>query len=480
MALAELNQKQIQTLDYILNYQPDERVQYSLDEDLIESVEDYIVRVSEVDDYSNSYEILEIPEGLHDEVRETLKEELELELQGALESIFEDRTADAFQFFKEVKRSEDQVIQASSHRYLNLERFLDELEEAGFGFIQYYYTTTDNRKMQFAFRRFPEDGRLIFEQEATEIVRESLQDLSPAEMWAAYANSYLSENRVMENLGGFSPDEIEEALDNPKISAKEEISFLNEQIVDLLRERLYELIHEDTTYLSTIEFLRAGSDDNDGSRVLNNELVDNVSHGQKERLTRYIDRLLEYGLIFKRSDRYILSDEVLRVLDEAEERAKIEAYPIRSKPQAQKVLQDILTRTDEEIKIIDRYFDDTALQLIERTAPPDVRKVILYGEDDRSEDIQNVLNKELTDDSQYRIKKMADQDEPGIPHDRFIIIDNAKVWQVGHSLNGLGNDFSTIFAHTEEDTSEYIQLFDELWQQGKELHNPDAAVPDET
>lgn len=110
--------------------------------------------------------------------------------------------------------------------------------------------------------------------------------------------------------------------------------------------------------------------------------------------------------------------------------------------------------------------------MVESNVPNNVRIRILYSgdvSDDNVEDLKNELNERSLDDSKYELKQMQPLNQESVPHDRFIIIDNDKVWQVGHSLNGLGTAFSTIFSHSEKESSRYVRLFDNLWQEGDDL-----------
>lgn len=49
-------------------------------------------------------------------------------------------------------------------------------------------------------------------------------------------------------------------------------------------------------------------------------------------------------------------------------------------------------------------------------------------------------------------------------HDRLIIVDGRKVWNIGQSLNGLGRRSPTALTHVNEETARLkIQAYDQLW-----------------
>lgn len=469
----ELTDGQIDTLDYILNYDSGERVLHNLTEKELAAVDDIIERRKERDDYSNTYEVLEIPDEHQADVKDAIGTAFEGFREDRLRQIFETQTNDAFQFYNDVAHQDQDVIKPTERKYDNLGYLLERLKGTGYGVIQHYLTTTNNRYLYFSFRDFPADGVDAFEQTAEEIVRENLQSLSQSEMWAAYLNAYLDPSEPLRNLGGFPSHKIKTALENSQVTAKENISFLNEQMKEFLQTRLIDAIQQDHFYLTLLEFLKAGSSPHSTTgRLFSKETLAAIDETRKKELQPYVEQLINKGLILEKSDSYLLTEELLAVLAEVEERTKIESYAIRSLSQAQSRLYDILSAADEEIKIIDRFFDGDALRLIDQNAPNDIRILILYSKDSVEQSLEAELAVDLIDEAKYRIKKMTSLSDGGLPHDRFLIVDNRTVWQVGHSFNGLGNDFSTIFSHSEDNTEEYVTVFDDLWQTGDEFHTP--------
>lgn len=485
-----LTDEKLRALDYVLNYTPNERIVYTIDDNVINNLIQFIDREEKIDDYSNTYEILSLNEDYQADIKGTIEEkfaELYTDDVGRyLDKTFEERPLDAFQFYNDVTDEfdepevDDKSIQPYAGDYNDLTGLLQDLEKGGLGFRRRYMTTTDNYYLQFEFRHFPLDGLVLFIERGRAILREHLGDFSPAEMWAAYVNAYLGEPYIFDNIDSYSRKQIEEAVDNPRVIAKESLTFLNEDIKDLVQDRLQHAIRRDTYYLSTIEFLKVAASHNEpeGYYSFDTCVFDAISGNQTDELKSYIGQLHSEGILLKKDEQYIITEEVLAVLDEIEERSKIESYPIESFKDAQNILYRIFAQTEEEIKIIDRFFTMEALRLIDSNSPNNVRIFILYSERVKEDDLDRLreeLSSPIFDDSNYEVRKMQPLPEEGVPHDRFIIIDNQKVWQVGHSLNGLGKDFSTVFSHSEKESPRYVRLFDDLWQEGEKLQYPDST-----
>lgn len=485
MRIEDLSAEELRVLDYVVNYTPSERVETVFGDEIeLEDLRDFIKREEKIDDYSNRYEVLSIPDDTKPNVKEKIHEcfeELYSEsIKDQLKTLFKDRPHDGFQFYNDVSseldpESDDEAsLQPPESEYQDLVSLLEILQELGLGFRRRYLTTTGNYYEEFEFRYHPFNGLAKFLQIAEDIVESHLDNLSSSETWAAYVNAYVSSS-VDNNLGGYSPDQIDTALEKPGVRAKENITFLNEEIKEQLHGKLREAIHRDTHYLSTLEFIKAAarqSSQNPRAYTFDQALLEELPSTWNEDLIDYIDQLHNRGLLLDDRNQYLLTEEVISVLDEFEERSKIESYPIETLSDAHDILYQIFAQADEEIKIIDRYFTSDALRMVESNVPNDVRIRVLYSDDVSEGDIENLkneLNERSLDDSKYDIKQMGPLDQESVPHDRFIIIDNHKVWQVGHSLNGLGTAFSTIFSHSEKESSRYVRLFDNLWQAGDDL-----------
>lgn len=487
MSLEDLPNDELMTLDYILNYTPSERIEPVFEEEMLNDLEEFITHRVETDNYSNDYDVFYIDDELRGNVIDVVDRKFDVlftdSIEKELRTLFEDRPHDTFQFYNEVSDDfntqvdDEKSLQPYVGDYNDLIGLLQDLHEIGIGFRKRYLTTTDNYYEQFEFRTKPIDGLEIFLETADSIVEEHLKDLTPAERWAAYIHVYLNNSNVFDNLDGYSHSQIESALNRPQVVAKENIAFLNEEIKKHLKDKLQAAIERDTHYLTVLEFLFAISEEqshlNRNSQSINiSELEEFGSRRLSGELESYIQQLHEEGLLLVQSGQYILTEEVLTLLDEIEERSKIESHPIETLEDAHNTLYEILGQATEEIKIIDRYFTRNALRIVESNAPNDVEIKVLYSDDVDEDDIgqlRSELNERTVDDSKYDFKEMRPLLRQGVPHDRFIIIDNHKVWQVGHSFNGLGTDFSTIFSHSEKESPHYVKLFDGLWQIGEEL-----------
>ena len=112
---------------------------------------------------------------------------------------------------------------------------------------------------------------------------------------------------------------------------------------------------------------------------------------------------------------------------------------------AYSLIIDIIKSSKLKILIIDNYIDDSILKMISKKNK-DVEVVILTSQNCNINKLDiNKFNE------QYPILKVARTNEF---HDRFIVIDNKKLYHIGASLKDLGKK---CFAISKIDDNEYIE-----------------------
>lgn len=116
---------------------------------------------------------------------------------------------------------------------------------------------------------------------------------------------------------------------------------------------------------------------------------------------------------------------------------------------AYSLIIDIIKKAKSKILIIDNYIDDTILEMLSKKNK-DVEVVILTSNNCKITKLDiNKFNK------QYPTLKIAKTD---LYHDRFIVIDDKKLYHVGASLKDLGKK---CFAISKIEDKEYIKRINE-------------------
>lgn len=103
---------------------------------------------------------------------------------------------------------------------------------------------------------------------------------------------------------------------------------------------------------------------------------------------------------------------------------------------AYEFLVSLIVEAKQSITIIDPYFDIRGLKLLSH-APKDIRKIVCYSSSSKLKD-EDVK----TFEKQYGAFEVIQKD---IFHDRFIIIDNEKGYQIGTSINNAGGKIFSAF-----------------------------------
>lgn len=143
----------------------------------------------------------------------------------------------------------------------------------------------------------------------------------------------------------------------------------------------------------------------------------------------------------------------------SERREKIQYFfPLGDKYRAMKLLYQIMKRAKTSLVVIDEYLDDTIFDYIE-SIDDSVNIKLLTGKQKKIfTTLYNALKTNCTN-----IEARENHD----CHDRFIIIDNAEVWQLGHSFNGIGD--KAFMVNKVKDVQEKARFLSDLsiwWTNG--------------
>lgn len=475
MDLDSLDDDELKVLDYVLNYYGDSKTRTDYLEERSELLtrellselkdKDLVAEEEAKDRYSNKYSFLKLGGEIEsrDEL-ESLIEEKELyskyDEEESLSEVYENKPAQFVGFFDKVKRFDsDKVTVRSSHNsYQGISR---KLEEFGYGYQLAYTTTTDNRSIQFNFR--DEDARDTFLKLSGSIIGDNIKGPSSLELWCSYISNYV--DNLKANSGPYSISEVAEVEKN-KLDELESLpkEVVKQEVVEDLKSRIDHLFRKDSGYNSLLGYLSIIHEEGvvEGSEI-------SLNQTKQEKL----DRLVEKGLILKEDSSYYLTGAFLQAFEDVQKRLKVNSYPIDSLSDSEEALEEIMSRADKEIRIVDRYFGETALKRLRRVCPKSkgIKIEILFR---KRQGVKEEYEKVDSDEDRFEIKRISDGEE--VPHDRFMIIDDEELWQLGASINGLGKDFSTIYLHSEEDIDWYERKFDEWAENSKKL---DGVKPED-
>lgn len=315
----------------------------------------------------------------------------------------------------------------------------------------------------------------------------TIEELNDVEEWALYLGQYVDGETVLKNGGSFSYREMEaaqEVIDESDLDPSKDASEIEEEIRHRLKMKLGKRLDRDPHYLTVLEYLKIVSEKRGASAVIeqtNVEELDVGLDGHLEKRLRKVDELKPFisdlekeGLIISTIGTYRLTPEFLDVLEEFEKRARTESYALSTEEEATDKVNEILHRADEEILLVDPYFDSDALALIDATVPKreNISIKIIRGPFDASRGMDNrqELEERLDqcwNEQIYNVKHVSNHGD--LPHDRFIIIDEASVWQPGHSFNNIGDSFCTIFSHETENAEQIISEIEQIWDNSNSI-----------
>lgn len=125
---------------------------------------------------------------------------------------------------------------------------------------------------------------------------------------------------------------------------------------------------------------------------------------------------------------------------------------------ANRILREIVSQARSQLRIIDPYFGQAILDLIQDMGLSLEIQVILSAARNPS-----AIAACKAFQTQYRNAKFRTADEE--IHDRYVICDDRVAYHLGHSLKNLGTKDTQI--NKQKDVGQVIRLFEERWAKAK-------------
>lgn len=470
--LENLNDDDLRIVLYILNYNPTERINYyNLDRQILEKLEkDNIISISTWKDrYGVTYSTLKINPEIEDKLKAFLKKRFNELFQKISEESFKDIDFPLLlEFYGDAQKEEKTVSPFESvSKFLPL---LEKLQELGIGFIRIYTTTTKNTYLEFIFRTFPDGSRKEFLEFLDNLISKKIVKLNDEEKWVTYLRNYFTHDDpiVKNKTYSFSVEKIKKAL--KKISSGTALQFIRDDIKSSLSEKLSKRLNSSINYLPVLGYLIVLSQESQNKYLVYPNNFEQIPYNSKEEFNSNLKDLIDDGIILVDGTDYVITSEVKEVITDFERRTRLRMIAVDSYKKAERALSMIFREAEEEVKILDPYFDGIALKNTFPLMSENIRFLVLYNYESK-EKIKEYAEKYKAEIKNIEIRKFekTNKDEEKIPHDRIIIVDNEIVWQLGASINGLGKKFSTVYSHSEESLLYFIKYFDNMWGKSKKV-----------
>jgi len=123
---------------------------------------------------------------------------------------------------------------------------------------------------------------------------------------------------------------------------------------------------------------------------------------------------------------------------------------------ANRVLREILSLAKQEVSIIDPYIGPPLFDLLEDTASK--KQVRIITSEKSKEDAFLAYDAFRKQYPKTEVRVLGE----GLLHDRYILLDRARGFHVGHSLKDLGTKDTQL--NLLKDASEALKRFEELWK----------------
>lgn len=465
--LEKLNNEELKTILYILNYSPTERINYyNLNSQIVEDLEknEIISKVKNADKYKITYSILKINPKFEEDVKTLIKIRYDEFFKKISEDSFKDIDFSLLLEFYEKTPKDKGIVSFFESKFLPL---CNILQKQNIGYIRTYTTTTKNSYYEFIFRTFPSESRKEFFEFLDNYIPQKMGKLNDVEKLVGYLRNYLkNDDAIIKNkTSSFSVEEIKNAL--KRIRGSSAIQFIREDIKSSLSEKISKRLNSSIDYLSILCYLMVLSQEIQNKYIVNEKNLEQIKN---EEFNFNLKDLIGDGIILIDGTNYVITPEVMEVIRDFEKRARLRMIAIDSLKKAELALSMIFREAREEVKILDPYFDGIALKTTFPLMSENIRFLILYS-NEKKEKIAEYAEKYKTEIKNIEIRKFEknSNDEEKMPHDRIIIVDNKIVWQMGTSINQLGNKFSSVYSHSEEFLLYFIKYFDNMWNKSKKV-----------
>jgi len=128
---------------------------------------------------------------------------------------------------------------------------------------------------------------------------------------------------------------------------------------------------------------------------------------------------------------------------------------------AKSIVFNLMKRASENLDILDPYLDDEVFKYIE-SLNPSVNVKLLTGKFHK-------MFRELYDSLKGKTGNLEAVSNDSF-HDRYLVIDNTEVWNLGCSINGLGKKASTVNRLIDRaEREDFFSNFKSWWENGKIL-----------
>lgn len=127
-------------------------------------------------------------------------------------------------------------------------------------------------------------------------------------------------------------------------------------------------------------------------------------------------------------------------------------------------LKSIIANAEEEIFVVDPYFNGEAFDIYLSELDPNVNVLILAGR--YSKDIKNYIDKHIT---QYKTSITLRRSKE--LHDRIIFIDGEVSWIMGGSIKDAGKKATYLIPLATPITQTKFEIYKKIWGRAKEVNN---------
>jgi len=460
-ASEEERERLLYVLDYILNYFTGERRVPKLKELGFSSEVSQLKNIGVVEEKElywrgHPYKRLLIRENLVSEVRRILQEKYY--------PLFDENTA--VEILSEIIRDSLSVAVKLWNEMLEFDTIqytLSEKEESGgplvefgkklaqneFGFYIGYYTASWGSYCdQFVFRTKPFDIKKIFMDIVSEEFEESLRSSTPAERWCIYLRSLkpkASKEFILNNIGTrFLPCEIKNALEKIPCTSGYPKG-IRETVIEEEKKRILRTLkifaRRDPQTAHTLSTLLLISEIKESCYFVNKDTLDKL----KEEFTPVFEQINSYtkyfhslGLIFKQMEGDLIIPIILEdALNELIKGDFTDFKIFEEEMDAEAFVEDEISRAEHEVKIWDPYVKGKILTLLKRAINRESVKIeILSSLPGIEESVKQLQQTGIKVEAKIIYKNKMRSESPF--HDRYLIIDNHKVWHFGPSLKDVG------------------------------------------
>jgi hypothetical protein len=481
-------------LDYVCNYRSGDRVSHKLIEmnlwnQLNELSKLGVINRTEGCHKDFKYEILSINEEITEFIKDYVEKHLysnfaEREtMKRIIRELIAGNFRSALKLFEEIVQYEyvTTFTLSSEHSYDPETRdFGCLLSRQGLGyFIGYRTVKAGNYYDEFIFREKPIDFKVLFLEVMKDETRIKLSSLSKEEKWCMflrYINPSAGTEFFLANKSKFLPEEIRNAIKKiPEIKSKAFIDVF-EPVLNEMRSKfsmtLRNLLLRDISSLWKFSLLLALGDTQGNMYRIGSYKLDKLKEIDSIKLSEtmeYIDVFYREGIILKDHNDLIIPMVAKEIFESETKGNIVESKIFSDKLDAETFICDLVARAEKKLKIWDPYVTKSTLQLVsEGIGSKKLEVRILTSTPTVLKDLPHFYKKGI--EPQVKVVYKKTDGKFGSPfHDRYLIIDDMRVWHFGPSLHGAGIKDAEMVEQLKREWGEKIlELFEYNWETEKE------------